>query len=174
MTSHSIDQFQKIKNTGSLSCNFSLPENWKTLALAKDYNSLYADIERSLPLKNILGAQIDQILNQVYGGCQTWEYEWMLALRAGPQDKDQEGIWHDDSSRDLALSLSLNLIPEKIAGGMLLMRPRLTPNEVTTIAARTWGEGHLFATGKWGWEHKTTRVTSGNRLVLVVWITLTP
>ena len=96
----------------------------------------------------------------------------MLAVRQGPEDEELEGIWHDDSSRSVAISLSLNSNPEDIQGGQLLMRRFENKEEVLTIAPRPMGAGHIFATGQQGWEHKTCRVTYGNRLILVLWISL--
>ncbi len=171
---NSIGHFQQLQNQGALPCTFTLPPSWQELARTKDYDSLYKDIESSLPLNQELGLQIDQLIHSIYQEPKSWSYEWMLALREGPQEEEQEGIWHDDASRDLALSLSLNVDHQSISGGELRLRPRSHRDQVTSIAARAWGHGHLFATGKWDWEHKTSRVTAGNRLILVVWITLTP
>ncbi len=171
---NSIGHYQNLKNCGSLSCSFNLPEKWKVYVQNAHYDQLYQEIEAQLPLDKELGQQISALLFTIYGEQKQWKYDWMLALREGPQEEEQEGIWHDDASRDLALSLSLNLKPELIQGGELRMRPRANRDKVTTIGPRPWGHGHLFATGKWDWEHKTSRVTSGNRLILVVWITLTP
>lgn len=162
---------QQIKNSGLIPCQIELPKHWVTLAKNKDYETLSSEIADQLQGQS-LWHQINDYLQSIYLTSPIiWEFEWMLAQRQGPQDEDQEGIWHDDSSRDLALSLSLNLEPELISGGELRLRSRSNREEVTSIQARPWGHGHIFATGKWDWEHKTSIVTTGNRLVLVVWIT---
>lgn len=151
-----------------------MPEVWKNYAQNKSYPQLYEEINVALmPETGLLWQQIHERVCALYESSKKWSYEWMLALREGPQEEDQEGIWHDDSSRDLALSLSLNLEPSLIQGGELRLRPRSHREQVTSVAPRPWAHGHIFATGKWDWEHKTSRVSSGNRLVLVVWISLT-
>ena len=164
---------QHLEDEGLIPFQFHLPESWKELTLNRDFDRLYQEVQEKLSEQGELWHQIDDKISSIYDSVQSWSYEWMLALREGPQDEDQEGIWHDDSSRDLALSLSLNLRPDLIKGGELRLRPYKQRELVTVVTARAWGEAHIFATGKWGWEHKTSRVTSGNRLVLVVWITKT-
>jgi len=170
---NSIRYKDQLKNTGHISCQFTLPTTWPQYTQNQDYDSLYAEISAELKEDSSLWQQINAWVRQIYSDQTLWSYEWMLALREGPQEAEQEGIWHDDSSRDLALSLSLNLNPLQITGGELRLRPRANREEVTTISARAWGEAHFFATGKLDWEHKTSLVSTGNRLVLVVWITLT-
>ena len=53
--------------------------------------------------------------------------EHIVSLRKAP---DEDGIWHDDGSRVLAFSLSLNLKPENIKGGALSIRKKVQANEV--------------------------------------------
>ncbi len=170
----SITYNQILTKDGLIPFSFNLPESWKELVQNRLFEELYQKIETSLQRDKDLWSQIDQKMALIYSPKQKWEYEWMLALREGPQEEDQEGIWHDDSSRDLALSLSLNLDPQSIEGGELRLRHRSNREIVTSVKARPWGQAHIFATGKWDWEHKTSRVTLGNRLVLVVWLSLTP
>jgi hypothetical protein len=162
----------QLNHSGHFPFSFQLPQSWHSWVKKEDYDSLYKDIESQLRYFGSLWTEVNSIIQSIYDRDQKWGFEWMLALRAGPQDEEQEGIWHDDSSRDLALSLSLNLDHHNICGGHLQLRPFADRDQVTSIPPRAWGDGHIFATGKWGWEHKTTRVTHGNRLVLVVWITL--
>lgn len=170
---NSIRYKDQLKNTGHISCHFTLPTSWTKYAQDKDYDSLYCEISAELKEDSSLWQQINAWVRHIYSDQTLWGHEWMLALREGPQEAEQEGIWHDDSSRDLALSLSLNLDPQQITGGELRLRPRANREVVTSIQPRLWGEAHFFATGKLDWEHKTSLVSAGNRLILVVWITLT-
>lgn len=99
------------------------------------------------------------------------EIEHMLALRKGPEDQELEGIWHDDSSRHFAISLSLSLTPELICGGELEIRRFREEESMNSLSgSRPFGLASVFLTGKYGFEHRTRRVTSGNRLVLVLWV----
>ena len=88
--------------------------------------------------------------------------------------QDEEGIWHDDGSRKMGFSLSLNLAPQRIEGGELLIRHRLlhpVQNDEGSLAIGplSFGELVLFKTGLEGVEHRTRAVNKGNRLVLAGW-----
>ncbi|MCR9205300.1 MAG: 2OG-Fe(II) oxygenase [Halobacteriovoraceae bacterium] len=100
-----------------------------------------------------------------------FDFELMLSLRAGPQDEDQEGIWHDDSSRDLIFSLSLTESFETIEGGELSLRKLDQKDQIIQISTQSFGTLLFFPSGNGGWEHKISRVKAGNRLVLVGWLT---
>lgn len=95
------------------------------------------------------------------------EIEHILALRSAPDDED--GIWHDDGSRVLGFSLSLNPDLSGLKGGELSFRPMSSREQVTSLETRSWGEMIIFLTGQDGFEHKTSQVTSGGRLVLAGW-----
>lgn len=93
--------------------------------------------------------------------------EHMLALRDGANSEEEDGIWHDDSSRVLAFSLALNFfgLPE---GGQLEIRRR---GEESGVALGPFEPGRLiiFNTGLDGFEHRTRKVTAGLRLVCAGW-----
>jgi len=89
----------------------------------------------------------------------------MLALRQAP---DEDGIWHDDGSRDLGFSLSLCLEPEKIQKGRFCLR-HIESQRLTMISPPPLGTLTCFLTGKNGYEHRVEQVLSGNRLMLVGW-----
>lgn len=97
-----------------------------------------------------------------------YSIEHIISLRMDP---DEEGIWHDDGSRDLAFSLSLNKSPEQIQGGYLAMRHKNNPGQEVLIDTQNWGTLILFLTGKQGFEHKTCAVSKGRRLVAAGWAT---
>lgn len=92
--------------------------------------------------------------------------EHIIAIRSAP--KDEDGIWHDDGSRYMAFSLSLNINPLHICGGNLLLRKKGCP-EVTTIAPPKFGTLLIFLTGQYGFEHKVEQVTEGERIVAAGW-----
>lgn len=92
--------------------------------------------------------------------------EHIIAIRSAPND--EEGIWHDDGSRLLGFSLSLNINPESIAGGELCFKKK----EVTgmeNFKPLPFGKMIIFLSGIYGYEHKVTAVTSGERIVIAGW-----
>ena len=93
--------------------------------------------------------------------------EFIIAIREAPED--EEGIWHDDGSRLLGFSLSLNLCPEEISGGELHFRPKENKEALTQLKTQSFGTMILFKTGLNGFEHKVTQVTSGRRIVVAGW-----
>jgi hypothetical protein len=96
--------------------------------------------------------------------------EHILALRSAPDD--EEGIWHDDGSRNLAFSLGLNLRPQTIEGGVLRLRQKGRIETEVSFPALAYGTMVLFLTGSSGWEHKVDAVTAGKRLICAGWLTL--
>jgi hypothetical protein len=94
--------------------------------------------------------------------------EHILAIRDSQNPDEEDGIWHDDGSRDLAFSLSLTI--ENVIGGELGIRKKNT-QEHTLIPTQKFGTLLIFATGKMGFEHKTHKVLQGKRVVLAGWLT---
>lgn len=92
--------------------------------------------------------------------------EHMLALRDGASPDEEDGIWHDDGSRVLAFSLSLNFfgLPQ---GGELEIRPK--GEGLTALGPYPPGTLVIFRTGRDGFEHRTRKVTAGLRLVCAGW-----
>ena len=147
-----------------------LDDDWKNLATKKSYSELEQklmdDLRLNLPIK--------KLVSQVYSSLKIEGapvIEHMLALRAGPEDPELDGIWHDDSSRHFAISLSLSLEHTLIEGGELEIRRFNQEEDVTSLpGSRPFAQASVFLTGKYGFEHRTRRVTAGNRLVLVLWV----
>ncbi len=158
-----------LKNEGFLSLPLQLPDSWQNYVGAEDYDSLYREAEDAIRVEGFINKALKPLLKEIFIESEP-EWELMLAKRLGPQDEDEEGIWHDDGSRRLAISLSLNKNPQSISGGELLLRQKDNPQKIKTLETQGWGTLLVFATGQWGWEHKVTRVTTGNRLVLVAWL----
>lgn len=162
-----------LKNEGYLSFSLNLPSHWEELVTRENYERLYREALDATKEEGFLYQNLKPLLKEVFQD-KSFSWELMLAKREGPQDEEDEGIWHDDASRSLALSLSLNPEPKEIEGGCLLLRTKSSTGEIKKIETQNWGTLLAFATGKWGWDHKITRVTSGNRLVLVAWVSENP
>lgn len=107
------------------------------------------------PLRNFLQNFLD---------FQTLEH--IISIRCAPLD--EEGIWHDDGSRFLGFSLSLNILPEHISGGELHFKKK---NELTgaIISPLPIGKMVIFLSGIYGYEHKVSAVTKGERIVIAGW-----
>jgi hypothetical protein len=84
-------------------------------------------------------------------------------------ENDEDGIWHDDGSRLMAFSLSLNQNVQLIKGGELLIRPKGQPDQVKTLGPFPIGLFTVFLTGEYGFEHKVCRVLSGERITIAGW-----
>lgn len=94
--------------------------------------------------------------------------EHIIAIRDANDPDEEDGIWHDDGSREMAFSLSLTTT--MVTGGELGIRKKMQ-DECTMIATQEFGTLLIFATGKMGFEHKTHRVLKGKRIVLAGWLT---
>ena len=92
--------------------------------------------------------------------------EHIIAIRSAPDDED--GIWHDDGSRFLGFSLSLNINPETISGGNLLFKKKIDPLP-NTFPPQPMGKMIIFLSGIYGYEHMVSSVTSGKRIVIAGW-----
>lgn len=92
--------------------------------------------------------------------------EHIIAIRSAPGDED--GIWHDDGSRFLGYSLSLNLDPQSIEGGQLRFKPKDSSHAEVFIPL-PYGQIVLFLSGIYGFEHMVTAVTKGQRIVIAGW-----
>lgn len=97
--------------------------------------------------------------------------EFIINIRDADNDYEEDGIWHDDGSRELAFSIGLNQMPKNIEGGKLNIRKKNT-TEQQEILPPSFGECYIFKTGIWGYEHKVTAVTKGRRIVVAGWCSL--
>lgn len=94
--------------------------------------------------------------------------EQMLAVRDSQNKWEEDGIWHDDGSRQFAISLSLNENPELIEGGKLGFRKK-GEERFEEIATPQFGEMIVFLSGIHGYEHRIHQVKKGRRVILVGW-----
>ena len=160
-----------MNSTGHCILSAEPTASWRKLVQDADYDGLYKECLMAIKSGHWLGNLLESLTIEILGQS-SFTVELMLAKRSGPQDKEEEGIWHDDASRDLAFSLSLNDSPDLIEGGLIGLRRKDEPEAPSFIPTQKWGDLIVFHTGKRGWDHKVTRVTHGNRLVLVGWLTL--
>lgn len=137
-----------------------LPESIKASLEAEDWNKLDFELSRLVKVSGILFEILSRFENFS-------EIEHMLAIREPPDD---EGIWHDDGSRVLAFSLSLNLRPQAIEGGALHFRKRGS-EEFKKITPLPYGEMLVFQTGHNGYEHRVEAIGSGRRIICAGWCT---
>lgn len=92
--------------------------------------------------------------------------EHIIAIRRAPLD--DEGIWHDDGSRFLGFSLSLNRKPETIEGGVLNFRKKES-KDMVSFSPLPYGKIVLFLSGVYGYEHQVSAVTKGERIIIAGW-----
>jgi len=143
-----------------LELHFPVADEIRNSVLDKDYYS----IDQFFKNETQSNGRLFQFLKSY---CDFSEIEFILAVRTPPDD---DGIWHDDGSRKMAFSLSLNLYPEKISGGQLYMRKFLeTDSVIASISPRPYGTILLFKTGLEGFEHKVEGVNAGFRFVIAGW-----
>lgn len=142
--------------------HLELPEIMHTWVREENYKAIDEWAHKSLET----GGEFREFLSQ-FGEFK--ETEHILALRAGPDDED--GIWHDDSSRLFAFSWALTQNANEVVGGELLFRAYGTPIEkATQIKALPAGGLIIFKTGQFGYEHKVNQVTYGKRFVFTGWL----
>ena len=92
--------------------------------------------------------------------------EHIIAIRSAPTDED--GIWHDDGSRFLGFSLSLNLDPANIMGGQLKFKQK-SSQDMTIFPPQPFGRMVLFLSGLYGYEHMVSAVVKNRRIVIAGW-----
>lgn len=150
---------QELQQKGYLVATFQLHPVVKNLVEKSDWESLDYHFHQALQSKGYLFQQFKQFgdFNKV---------EHIISIRDANDPDQEDGIWHDDGSRNFAISLSLT--QEKIEGGKLGFRKR--GHTEIYIETPNYGEGIIFLTGNDGYEHKICKVFKGKRIILVIWI----
>ena len=140
--------------------DFYLDDNFKELVINKNWAKLdkcvFELTAAGSPLHQLLRLQLDFT-----------SIEHLIAIRSAPDDED--GIWHDDGSRILGFSLSLNLEPDNIIGGQLLFKSKENNLDPVIYPPQPWGKLIIFLSGLSGYEHKVTAVSVGQRIVIAGW-----
>ena len=145
-------------NKGHSNFKWEVPPSWRNAIEAKDWSALDALAFEALDSEGDLRKILERF-------CPVHKVEHMISLRSAP---DEDGIWHDDGSRDLAFSLALSLTP--FSGEGLSLRIRGDESSAYSLGYRPYGLLTCFLTGSNGYEHMTNQVLKGSRLVLAGWI----
>lgn len=148
-----------IQKAGFIVVRLDLPSQWRLWRERDDYRQLDLAVGEELKEGGLLHQQLASV-------GEFTKIEHILALRCSSEDED--GIWHDDGSRNFAFSLGLNLDPKSIVGGELNFRKKGS-TETQSFCALAFGEMVIFLTGVWGYEHQVSQVTKGQRLVAAGW-----
>lgn len=97
--------------------------------------------------------------------------EFILSVRDAADPDQEDGIWHDDGSRDMAFTLSLTPDADRLEGGRLGIRRKGSPEGVLLPTA-PFGTLFLYLTGRYDFEHRIHQVTKGCRIVIAGWCTM--
>lgn len=136
---------------------FSLPSHFTLLIEEEKWDELDREIQTILNPEGSLYQEIEKFIA-------IKKTEFILSLRQNP---DEDGIWHDDGSRELAFTLSLT--QEQIIGGDLELRHK-EDKIIYTIPTPPYGTLTLFLTGVHHYEHRVLKVIKGKRLICAGWI----
>ena len=139
----------------------SLAPEVKEWVLRKEWNL----IDHYFKVQTLPGGSIFQKLLEFHDFDRI---ETMISIREAVNEWEEDGIWHDDGSRVFAFSLSLNMESHAIGGGTLELR-RKNDRNVSSIPTPGFGTAILFLTGIHGFEHRTRKVETGTRIMLVGW-----
>jgi hypothetical protein len=151
-----------LYDNGNAQLSISLPENLNEYIKNQDWQGL----DHQLSYLVLPGGLIFETLRP-YTKFETIEY--ITSIRDANNEWEEDGIWHDDGSRVLAFSLSLNLDPLLIEGGEIAFRKKEINAPINMIPVMPFGTLIIFATGFWGWEHMVHRVKKGMRVVMAGW-----
>ncbi|WP_372654834.1 2OG-Fe(II) oxygenase [Halobacteriovorax sp.] len=151
----------ELLERGFVKLHLEFPEDFRDAVTNCNWEKVDALIFDYLKPKNILGHLISSY--------QQFNYtEHIIAIRDALTDED--GIWHDDGSRDIAFTWSLN-DDCTLEGGELLFRKKglndhhsITPPKAETLI--------IFLTGKFGFEHKVNKVIKGKRKTIAGWCSI--
>lgn len=94
--------------------------------------------------------------------------EFIISLRESKNEWEEDGIWHDDGSRQIAFTLSLTHSEEIQEGGILEIK-RKEDSLSHSIPTPPFGHIIIFLTGIHGYEHKINKVEKGSRLIIAGW-----
>jgi hypothetical protein len=160
-------QFRKnlIASQGYCLVNVHLPPLIRQQVLTRKWE----DLDRAIRGETLEGGIIFDELQKYE---KFSEIEFIISIRSSREQKDEDGIWHDDGSRLLAFSLSLTLDHLTLEGGKLEIRKRSAhPGNSELIPTPPFGTLIVFATGYQGFEHKINYVANGERVIIAGWCT---
>jgi hypothetical protein len=148
-----------LKKFGYCKLQYNLPEFVKTYVIEENWELLDTYFQKELMPSGSLYRTLTQLIR-------IDNIEHMLSLRQAP---DEDGIWHDDGSRELGFSLSLCLDSKSIKNGAFLLKRKDSENLIS-LPPGNFGTLTCFQTGLAGYEHKVEATKAGKRLMLVGWI----
>tara|TARA_Y100000780_G_scaffold155505_1_gene140092 strand:+ start:124301 stop:124783 length:483 start_codon:yes stop_codon:yes gene_type:complete len=151
---------KEFKN-GFFSDKLTLPEELKEATINKNWGQVDAICERLIVPTGLLFQYLSPYAGQK-------RIEFIISIRDSKNEWEEDGIWHDDGSRILAFSMGLNLNPDSIEGGQLLLRKK-GEQEYSSIPPMEFGEIIVFKTGISNYEHMVKAVTKGHRIVMAGW-----
>jgi hypothetical protein len=153
-----IDRFEQL---GFLQLKVELPPEILQLIRKEDYNTLDQRLGDFLKADGLLYNVLLPLgpINKT---------EYLIAIRNGEDDDD--GIWHDDGSREIAFTLSLVTDLGQLNGGTLLFRKKDNRENTQEIPTPPYGTLTIIKTGKDGYEHRVQKVTTGKRIICAGWI----
>lgn len=150
---------QQLKNEGRVIAYFPVPEIVLEYLQTKNWKDLDQFFLRISGKEGLLRQFLSEYLD-----FETLEH--IISIRRSPYDED--GIWHDDGSRFLGFSLSLNQNPLKIKGGSLFFKKKNAAQK-EEFPPQPLGTMILFLSGIYGYEHMVSAVTEGERVVIAGW-----
>ncbi len=150
-----------IMQSGFKIIKFEGNKNLLDLAIAKNWVGLDQEFSKLITCNGFFHSLFLEYLNFN-------NVEFIINNRMAESDED--GIWHDDGSRLLAFSLSLNSDIRTIEGGQLQIRHKTKPELVNSLGPFNFGTLALFLTGKFGFDHKVCRVIKGERTTIAGWL----
>ena len=158
--------FSLLYKHGFFLTSLELEHGLQKMVLEEDWTSLDSEIDLMCQKGSLIYEALEEVTHFE-------SIEHLLSLRQAP---DEDGIWHDDGSRVLAFSLSLNLEPSQIRGGALSIRKKVHKAQyevpIYNIGTLPFGTLTIFLTGHDHFEHMTNAVLEGSRLVAAGWCSL--
>lgn len=148
-------------NSGFHLTYFSLPDEIKNFVLTEDWSGLDTAM-KDLTKKD---GRLFNFLNSYHDFN---DIEFIISIRDSTNEWEEDGIWHDDSSRFFAFSLSLTIDAQTIKGGRLGIRQK-GAERYLEIPTPEFGGIILFLTGIYGFEHRIHQVLEGRRIIIAGW-----
>lgn len=156
-----LPTIEELKDKGFIKFHYGFPNEFKQAATSCNWE----EVDRLIFKYLQEGGYLHQIISKYQ---EFYFTEHIIALRHA--ESDEEGIWHDDGSREIAFTWSLNDDPE-LCGGELLFKSKHL-EDLTAISPPPMETLIIFLTGKSGFEHKVNKVTKGTRKTIAGWCSI--
>jgi hypothetical protein len=153
---------KQLQENGHLITKLPLPDELETLVDNEDWNQIDNSFQKLLSQNGELYKALKE-----FGSFN--ETEFIISVRDANDPEQDDGIWHDDGSRNFAFSLSLTKKALNINGGDLSYRKK-NNKQTINIPTPEYSNAIIFLTGIHGYEHKINQVTQGKRIVIAGWL----